>query len=121
MIDPPSTAPVDPNRIGKLVRLLSSDQPGEAGAAAAALNRTLQASGRDLHYLADLVEAALLKQPQQTTLFPSTAIAPRRSPRGSPLKVGDRVVCHEEVGVFKACRCGSSRFAVAPGAGPHLA
>jgi hypothetical protein len=102
MISPPSTAPVDPSRVGKLVRMLSSDRPGEAGAAAAALNRTLNAGGLDIHHLADLVEAALPNQPQQTTLFASTAIATRRPPRGSPLKVGGRVVCHEESGHFQS-------------------
>ncbi len=121
MISPPSTASVDPARIGKLVRLLSSDRPGEAGAAAAALNRTLEAGGLDIHSFADLVEAALPKQPEQTTLFPSTAIAPHRSPRGTPLRIGDRLVCHEESGIFKACRCGSLLIAVSPGVGPHLA
>ncbi len=120
MITPPSTSPIDPGRIGKLVRLLSSDQPGEAGAAAA-LNKTLQASDKDIHYLADVLEHALPRQAQHMPLFPSAAIARRRSPRGSPLKVGDRVVCHEESSVFRARRCGSSRFTVAPGVGPHLA
>jgi hypothetical protein len=86
----------------------------------AALTRALTASGRDIHYLADVIEHALPQQPEQMTLF-DTAIAPRRSPRGAPLKIGDRLVCHENAGIFKACKCGSSRFTVAPGVGPHLA
>jgi hypothetical protein len=54
---------VDPNRIGKLVRMLASDRPGEVVAAAAALKRTLAASGRDLHDLAATVESGLRQEP----------------------------------------------------------
>ncbi len=103
MINPPSTAAVDPNRIVKLVRMLSSDRPCEADAAAAAPNRT----GKDIHYLADILEYALPQQ--QPTLFPLTAMAPRRSPRGAPLKIGDRVVCHEDNDIFRVCKCGIER------------
>jgi hypothetical protein len=46
-------------RIGKLIRLLSSDQPGEAAAAAAAIVRHLQATGKDIHQLADVVEKGI--------------------------------------------------------------
>jgi|SRR2546430_10514512 len=120
MISPPSTALVDPGRIGKLVRMLSSDQRGEAGAAAAALNRTLFSVGLDIHAFADAVEQLdLFGKPSTSTISISTR--PRRSPRDGPLHLGHRLVCHEESGIFKACRCGSSRFTVAPGVGPHLA
>ena len=47
-------------RLGKLVRLLASDKPGEVTAAAAALVRTLQADGLDIHNLAEVVERAAL-------------------------------------------------------------
>lgn len=46
-------------RAGQLVRLLSSDRPGEAGAAAQALCRTISAAGRDIFWLANVVAAAL--------------------------------------------------------------
>lgn len=49
-----------PNKLGKLIRLLSSDQPGEAAAAAAALNRALLADGLDIHALAQVVERSSL-------------------------------------------------------------
>jgi hypothetical protein len=40
-------------RLGKLIRMLSSDKPGEVAAAAAAIGRTLAAEGSDFHALAD--------------------------------------------------------------------
>ena len=46
-------------RLGKLIRLLSSDQPNEAAAAARAIMRELQASGKDIHALADAAERGL--------------------------------------------------------------
>jgi hypothetical protein len=46
-------------RLGKLIRLLSSDQPGEAAAAAAAIVRHLQAVGKDIHEFADAAERGL--------------------------------------------------------------
>jgi hypothetical protein len=42
-------------RMLKLVRMLSSDNPNEAGAAALALNRTLRDAGLDIHDLAGVV------------------------------------------------------------------
>lgn len=44
-------------RIGKLVLMLSSDQPGELQAAAAAIGRTLQAEGATWHDLAASITA----------------------------------------------------------------
>jgi hypothetical protein len=46
-------------RLGKLIRLLSSDQPGEVLAAASAIARELQAAGKDIHTLADAAERGL--------------------------------------------------------------
>jgi len=46
-------------RVGQLVRLLASDKPGEAAAAAAALNRAIIAYGRDMHWAAEILMAAL--------------------------------------------------------------
>jgi hypothetical protein len=57
------SAQIDSTKIGKLVRLLGSDRPGEVVAAAAALKRALAASGRDLHDLAATVESGLRQEP----------------------------------------------------------
>lgn len=46
----------DGTRLGALIRLLGSDQDGEVLAAARALARVLEATGSDLHALADAVE-----------------------------------------------------------------
>jgi hypothetical protein len=43
-------------KLGKLIRMLSSDQPGEVTSAARAIVRTLQAAGTDIHALADHAE-----------------------------------------------------------------
>jgi hypothetical protein len=53
-----------PVRAGQLVKLmLSSDKIGEVAGAAAALNRTLATAGRDIYWLAEIVEAALPDAP----------------------------------------------------------
>jgi hypothetical protein len=52
------TAPAPVDKIGKFIRLLASDQPGEIVAATLALRRTLNASGLDLHWLAEHIEAS---------------------------------------------------------------
>ena len=44
-------------RMRQLLLMLSSDQPGEAPAAAAAITRALAATGRDWHDLATLLTA----------------------------------------------------------------
>jgi hypothetical protein len=46
-------------RLGKLIRLLSSNQPGEVAAAAAAIVRHLQVAGKDIHEFADAAERGL--------------------------------------------------------------
>jgi hypothetical protein len=43
-------------KVGKLIRLLSSEQPGEVVAAAHALVRTLETNNLDIHTLAKCVE-----------------------------------------------------------------
>jgi len=50
-------------RVGQLVLLLSSDQVGEAGAAAPALHRAINATRRDIHSLAKIVMAAVAEPP----------------------------------------------------------
>ena len=43
-------------KLGKLVRLLGSDRPGEVIAAVAAIKRTLESASLDIHALADGIE-----------------------------------------------------------------
>jgi hypothetical protein len=115
-------------RIGQLIRMLSSDQPGEAGAAALALNRTLASAGLDIHELADVVEAGLRlpvpvdrsKSEYRYRAAAATTYKPRR-PDGRPLRMGDQLICDQPDGVFRPCGCGGIHFTVAPGIGPHAA
>jgi hypothetical protein len=44
------------DKLGKLVRLLTSDQDGEVVAAAHSINRTLSGAGLDIHVLAAVIE-----------------------------------------------------------------
>jgi len=51
-------------RVGQLLRLsLSTDKPHEAVAALAAIRRTLESAGLDLHQLSQVVEAGLQSPP----------------------------------------------------------
>ena len=73
---PPTILP----RVGSLLRMLGSDQDGEALGAARALGRTLSAAGLDLHALADVVE----HPPAPMVLYHEAAPARRaRTPRAS--------------------------------------
>ena len=63
-------------RVGALLRLLGSDQDGEALGAARALGRTLSAAGLDLHALAYVVE----HPPARMVLYPH---APARRPQAA--------------------------------------
>jgi hypothetical protein len=76
------SAPIDAGRIGKLLRMLSSDKDGEVIAAVGALKRTLAAGDLDLHDLADAVEAGLGGQHQQPP-------ADQRRTWGPPAPSGD--------------------------------
>jgi hypothetical protein len=109
--------------LGKLIRMLSSDKPGEVVAAAAAINRSLRAGGRDIHDLASAVDQlnlplATTPQPRPSTPKRSSS-APRRP--GGNLQMGDRVLCEEVAGPFRRCRCGCDTFTVTQGVGPHAA
>ena len=53
-------------RIGKLIRLLGSDKPGEVIAAVDALVRSLHAAGSDIHRLAEIAESGLSSAPKST-------------------------------------------------------
>jgi hypothetical protein len=110
-------------RIGQLIRLLSSPQPGEAGAAAAALNRALTSAGLDIHQLAEVAEAGLATSAVRPVARPTERgpAAAARRPDGCPIAVNETLVCDEPGGIFRACGCGSILFTVIPGVGPHAA
>jgi hypothetical protein len=55
---PKALEPLPAAKLGKLIRLLASDQPGEVLGAAQALRRVLEAEGLDLHDLAHVLETA---------------------------------------------------------------
>jgi hypothetical protein len=123
-------APMNPTirRVGQLIRMLSSDQPGEVTAAAHALNRALAAADLDIHKLADVVEAGLrlpVPTEQQKPEFrprpPTTPTYKPRRPDGRPLRMDERIICDRPDGVFRACSCGGIHFTVSPGVGPHVA
>lgn len=46
---------------------------------------------------------------------------PTHIPTGGKFRIGDPVTCDDYAGLFRRCKCGSTEFHVAPGAGPHLA
>jgi hypothetical protein len=70
-------------RLGQIIRLLSSDKPGEVSAAVEALNRTLEATGLDLHAVAETVERGLAVpvRPAQTRQRSTTAKAAQATSR----------------------------------------
>jgi len=118
------TANPTTRRIGQLIRVLSSDKQGEAGAAAQALTRTLASAGLDIHKLADIVEAGLQlplpsQQPIKRSRPPATVKA--RRPDGSSLQMDEQLICDQPSGVFRACSCGGIMFTIMPGVGPHVA
>ncbi len=105
-------------RIGQLIRLLSSDQPAEAAAAAQALNRALESAGLDIHELAEVAEAGLPDEPVKRPAPAEPANA--RRPDGNP-QMSEALICDQPSGVFRACGCGGILFTVMPGVGPHAA
>lgn len=63
-------------KLQKLILLLSSDQPGEVAAAAAAIGRTLKQAGADWHTLA----GALTRTPSSPQQSPPPQAPPRMRP-----------------------------------------
>jgi hypothetical protein len=116
-------------RIGQLIRMLSSDQPGEVAAAAQAINKTLTSAGLDIHALAQVAEAGL-RLPVPTER-PKSEFRPRppartsnrpRRPDGRPLEMDQKIICDRPEGIFRRCNyCGGILFTVSPGVGPHVA
>ena len=110
-------------RIGQLIRLLSSDQPGEAGASAQALNRALKSAGH-IHKLAEVAEALPLRVgvvDDEPVKRPTSSPANARRPDGHSLRMSEALICDQPAGVFRACGCGGILFTVMPGVGPHAA
>jgi hypothetical protein len=56
-------------KIGKLIKMLSSPNDGEVVAAARAIVRTLQAEGTDIHELAERVEGRKLSQAEMQIIY----------------------------------------------------
>jgi hypothetical protein len=118
-----NTANPTSRRIGQLIRMLSSDQPGEAAAAAQAINKTLTSAGLDIHALAQVAEAGLrlpapTEHPRRRP--PTNTYKPRRS-GGRPLSMDEVLICDAPNGLFRPCGCGGILFTVMPGVGPHAA
>ena len=119
-----NTANATSRRIGQLIRMLSSDQPGEAAAAAQALNRTLASAGIDIHELAKVAETGLrLPVPTEPPRRrpPAPANKQARRPGGRPLSMDEILICDAPNGLFRPCGCGGVLFTVMPGVGPHVA
>jgi hypothetical protein len=110
-------------RLGQLVRMLASDQPGEVANAAEALNRTLASAGLDIHDLAKLAETGLrLPVPtEQSRQRPPATSNKARRPGGRPLAMDANIICDAPNGLFRPCACGGILFTVLPGVGPHVA
>src|SRR5262245_43461705 len=70
------------NRIGKLIRLLASDQPGEVVNAAAALTKALKTQGRDWHDV-----AAALSPPSNTVTSRRSGEVDRDEVRIVPMSI----------------------------------
>jgi hypothetical protein len=119
------TAKATSRRIGQLIKLLSSDQPGEVAAAAQALNRTLGAAGLDIHALAEIAETGLrlpvpTEQPRRRPPATTNKQQARR-PGGRPLAMDEQLICDMPNGLFRPCSCGGIMFTVTCGIGPHVA
>ena len=117
------TANPTSRRIGQLIRMLSSDQPGEVAAAGQALNKTLTSAGLDIHKLADVVVAGLQFPPARRARPASTPTTSNRArrPDGRPLQMDQHLICDQPDGVFRACNCGGVLFTVMLGVGPDVA
>jgi hypothetical protein len=108
-------------RIGQLIRLLSSDHPGEASAAAQALKRTLASAGLDIHELAKVAEVGLKLQAEQPARRHQVHTTTHCRPDGGLLEIGQGVICDQPTGPFRSCGCGGILFTIKPGVGPHAA
>jgi hypothetical protein len=62
-------AVVNAEKIGKLIKMLSSSNDGEVVAAARAILRTLEAEGGDIHELAERVEESKLSEAEMRRIY----------------------------------------------------
>jgi hypothetical protein len=62
-------AVMDSDKIGKLIKMLSSPNDGEVVAAARAIMRALEAEGADIHELAERVEGRKLSQAEKQRIY----------------------------------------------------
>src|SRR5262249_26239433 len=76
-------APDVVRRIRQLVRLLSSDKPGEVIAATQAINRTLKNNGCDIHALADSIGDGKLSEADMRKLYDAGFAAGAKSAKGA--------------------------------------
>jgi hypothetical protein len=67
---------IDATKLAKLLRLLSSDKPGEVLAAVEAIKRTLDVVGMDLHDLADVVAGGFEKPAPEKKRVPAKRAPP---------------------------------------------
>jgi hypothetical protein len=98
-------------RLAKLIRMLGSDRGGEVVSAAAAIVRTLEAKGRDLHDLAAIVT---VKKPERKTskedLLKAYREGYRDGARQADDNVDDNVLSWREIALF--CRARADRLEV---------
>jgi hypothetical protein len=62
-------AVMNSDKIGKLIKMLSSSNDGEVVAAARAIMRTLEAEGTDIHELAQRVEGRKLSPAEMQRIY----------------------------------------------------
>jgi hypothetical protein len=63
----------------------------------------------------------VVRQPIPSVPPQSDPDCPALPPPAGRLRIGDIVTCDQSAGVFKPCQCGSTRFTVKEGRGPHAA
>jgi hypothetical protein len=72
-------ADMNTEKIGKLIKMLSSSSDGEVVAAVHALMRTLEAEGTDIHELAERVEGRKLSQAEMQKIYDKAFAAGKQS------------------------------------------
>jgi hypothetical protein len=72
-------AAMNTDKLGKLIKMLSSSNDGEVVAAAHAIMRTLEAEGADIHTLAERVEGRKLSQAEMQRIYDKAFAAGKQS------------------------------------------
>jgi hypothetical protein len=87
------------DKLRPLIRLLSSDQPGEVVAAARAINRTLKGAKLDIHALADSIGQTNGKEYTEAQLLKARELGLEREEQGAPvfrnINVDDEPTWHD--------------------------